>query len=295
MFFAVIVAMSVVSIGVRPLVAQFSSERAGFFAVAVMFAVVSTVLLLFSFTRTEERVPPPREQYRVRDMLRIVLKNDALLMLSAAMFLNTCVWVIGSAVALYYFKYVVGNADLQTSFFFWMLPANIVGAALSPWLAKRLGKRNAFILGSFLVAFFYVIRHFVADQSLVAIISVSMAASFGQMLCSITQWAMLPDTVEYGHYRSGIRSEGLPFALFAFTQKLGMATGGALAALVMTFTGYAANATQSATALVGIRWLFNLVPALFSIACLLVLLVYKLDEKRYAEIQAALAKQESGS
>lgn len=294
MFFAVIVALSVVSIGVRPLVATFASESRGFATVAASFAVISTLLLWIAFAQSRERVALPREQYKVSDVARIVLKNDQLLWLSVSMFLNTCVWVIGSAVALYYFKYVAGDPGLGTAFFLWMLPANLAGTVLAPALAARLGKRNVFIFGSAVVALLYLARHLLPTDARVPFIALSMIASFGQMLCSISQWAMLPDTVEYGHLRTGIRSEGIPFALFSFTQKLGMAAGGAAAVLVMQWTGYAANQAQSASALNGIRWLFNLLPALFSMVCLATLLRYRLSESRFSQVRAELAAREGG-
>ena len=57
------------------------------------------------------------------------------------MFFNTAIWVIQNAVSFYYFKYVVGIESLQTIFFQWMLPANIIGVILTPILTARLGKK----------------------------------------------------------------------------------------------------------------------------------------------------------
>ena len=55
------------------------------------------------------------------------------------------------------------------------------------------------------------------------IFALSALSSFSMMFCSITQWGMLPDTVEYGQWKTGVRSEGIPFAFFSFMQKSGMA------------------------------------------------------------------------
>jgi sugar (glycoside-pentoside-hexuronide) transporter len=284
MFFAVIVGMSIVAVGVRPLVAMFPTEQAGFAAVAAIFGIVSTIIILFSFTVSQERVEVPKERYHLKDIIGIVRKNDALLVLAVAMILNTGVWVIGNAVALYFFKYIIGNADLQSLFFFVLIPFNLLGVVLAPLISKRIGKHKTFIWGSFIVALIAISRYFVPDGWIWIIFGVSAIGTVGQMMCSVTQWGMVPDTVEYGHWKTGLRSEGIPIAFFAFSQKLGMALAGSFAAYVLSMTGYVANTELTPLAEEGIRWLFNIFPGLCSVLCLLSLLFYKLTHDRYEEI-----------
>ena len=290
MFFAVVVALSVVIL-VRPFAeTYFESRQAGYTSAMLVIAALSTGLLLFAYTQSKERVEVPRESYKISQILPILFKNDALIALAVAMCLNTCVWVTINAVSLYYFKYVYGNEDLFEIFFFVMLPANVLGAVVTPMLTKRIGKLKAFMLGSVVVALFYGSRYFLpASGSVPVFIAVSLVAGFGQMMCSITQWGMLPDCVEYGHWKTGVRSEGLPFAFFSFTQKLGMALAGALAAWVLSVVGYVPNQEQSATVVTAIEWLFNLFPALFSVACLIALLFYKVDGTLFEKIRQELS------
>jgi sugar (glycoside-pentoside-hexuronide) transporter len=292
MFFAVIVAMSIVNIGVRPFLKLFESEQDGFFALACLFGVVSTLLLWWAFAKTKERVEVPAEKYHIREVLPIVLRNDALMVLALAMFLNTGVWVTGSTVGLYYFKYILNNADFYSLFFFYMLPANIVAVVLTPVLTKRLGKLKTFIIGSAVVAATGVVRHFLPLDGLVLFVIISMIGSAGQMFCSITQWGMVPDTVEYGQWKTGVRSEGIPFAFFSFTQKAGMAVASSLAAFILSRAGYEANTDLTAAAETAIRWLFNMIPAFFSSACLIALLFYKLDGSRFKQIMTELEERQ---
>lgn len=294
MFFAVIVAMGFISIGTRPFVALFETEAKGFFVLACCYAVISSGLLIFAGIKSRERVEEPPEKYHLKDIIPIIRKNDALLLLSLAMFANTCIWVIGNAVSLYYFKYIVGNADMQSVFFRYMLPANAIGIALTPMLTARLGKRNVFILGSAIVLVANLVRHFVPPESFGPFVGLSMIASTAMMFCSVCQWGMVPDTVEYGHWKNGIRSEGIPFAFFSFTLKCGMAFGGALAAMIMSWTGYEANTELTDAARTAIVWLFNLVPAGFSLICLIALLFYKLDGARFRQILAELEERGRG-
>jgi sugar (glycoside-pentoside-hexuronide) transporter len=284
MFFAVIIAMSIVSIGTRPFVKNFETEAEGFFVLAICYAIASSALLIYAGIQSKEHLAPPKEKYHFKDIIPIILKNEALLILSLAMFLNTCIWVIANSVSLYYFKYIVGNADLQSVFFQWMLPANILGVVLTPLLTGKFGKRNVFIFGSAVVVVANLTRHFVAGDSFMLFTGISMVASTTMMFCSICQWGMVPDTVEYGQWKSGIRSEGIPFAFFSFTFKAGMALGGSFAAIVLSFSGYVANTELTDAAQTAIIWLFNIVPAGFSLACMVALLFYRLDGEKFSQV-----------
>ena len=284
MFFAVVVALGIIGIGVKPFVNQFSTEQEGFFIAACVLGATSVILLWISFFYSRERVEVPKEKYKLKDIIPIIFKNDALLVLAGAMLLNTGVWVTGNAVALYYFKYILGNADLQSTFFMVMLPANLLGALITPQLTKRFGKKSVFMYASIAVAVFSLSRHFVPDSNLFMIFALSALSSFFMMFCSITQWGMLPDTVEYGHWKTGIRSEGIPFAFFSFMQKSGMALAGSIAAFVMYKTGYEANTELTPAAETGIRWLFNIIPAAYSIICFFTLIFYKIDKALFDTI-----------
>ena len=80
-------------------------------------------------------------------------------------------------------------------------------------------------------------------------IGLSMVGSASMMFCSICQWGMVPDTIEYGHWKTGIRAEGLPLTFFTFMQKSAMAFGAGVASLVLWATGFVANTELTESAL----------------------------------------------
>jgi Na+/melibiose symporter-like transporter len=273
---------------------QFADEAEGWFNVALIFGIISTAILFYTAIVTKERVTETVERYELKDLPKIVFGNDALLILSASMFFNTAIWVIQNAVSFYYFKYVVGIESLQTIFFQWMLPANIIGVFLTPILTARLGKKNVFIIGSLIVFAVNIIRHFIpvpTSEAYTLFIGLSMVGSSCMMFCSICQWGMVPDTIEYGHWKTGIRSEGIPLSFFSFMQKLAMSFAGFFALQVLAFTGYEANTELTESALSGIKWLYNIIPGLFSLACLFTLFYYKLGVKQYDQVLSDLNKK----
>jgi Na+/melibiose symporter-like transporter len=73
-----------------------------------------------------------------------------------------------------------------------------------------------------------------------------------------------------------------------------MAMGGSFAALVLSYTGYVANTELNEASQTAIVWLFNLVPAGFSFACMIALLFYKVDSARFTQILSDLDARAHG-
>ena len=57
-------------------------------------------------------------------------------------------------------------------------------------------------------------------------------------LLNTMTWALEADTVEYGEYKTGIRTEGATYAAFSFTRKVGQAVGAAIAGYGLAWAGY---------------------------------------------------------
>ena len=75
--------------------------------------------------------------------------------------------------------------------------------------------------------------------------SVPLTAVFGFFLMGIglggvntLMWALEADTVEYGEWKTGIRTEGTTYALFSFTRKMGQAIGGAAGAYALGIVAF---------------------------------------------------------
>lgn len=93
-------------------------------------------------------------------------------------------------------------------------------------------------------------------------------------------WALFPDTIEYGEWKTGIRSEGLLYSSGSFAQKLGIGLGAALLSWVLALGNYNGSlSTQPETALTAIRWSFIYVPIATFILQLVILSFYDIDKK----------------
>ena len=182
-----------------------------------------------------------------------------------------------------------------------MIIGNAFAAFLAPIISKHFGKTKLFIWGSGIVGILGILRYFVPTDpflevlwipSIFLFLIITMLATIGGMFCAIGQWGMVPDTVDYGEWKTGIRSEEIPFAFFQFTQKVGMGVAGAVVGWVFSAINYDANLTvQPEHVKEAISIMFNVLPGVFSLICMFLLFKYKLDGQLFDRIINELSER----
>ena len=113
---------------------------------------------------------------------------------------------------------------------------------------------------------------------------------FGVQLINTLMFALEADTVEYGEWQTGQRTEGATYAIFSFTRKITQSIGGALGAFALALGGYITTlgpgAAQPESAIIAIKASLGLVPAAAAVLAMLVFIRYPLTEQRYSAMVA---------
>lgn len=104
-------------------------------------------------------------------------------------------------------------------------------------------------------------------------------------------YAIIPDCVEYGEWKTGLRNDGFQYAFVSLGNKIGMAIGTALLAALLGKYGYVANQVQNPAVLSIMRHSFTTIPGILWIVTAIVLFFYRLNKKRYNEIVEDLKKK----
>lgn len=257
-----------------------------------LFVVVGFGLYLLVFRTARENVVRDVAHVSLRQSLGTLKGNRPLLMLclSALAFL-TGMFTLQTLQA-YYARDVLGDANYFIVLTVVSTGLMIVVAPVVPRLARSLGKKWSYVLaGSLSVVAGVGIALTPPSAPGVAI---GFFALYGVGLAAVNtlMFALEADTVEYGEWRSGVRTEGTTYAMFSFTRKVGQAVGGAAAAYGLGLAGYVAKAHHQAPAtLDGVRHLAGFVPAAFIAVGVLVMVFYPLTEKLHARMVSEVAER----
>ncbi|MGG3691711.1 glycoside-pentoside-hexuronide (GPH):cation symporter [Heyndrickxia ginsengihumi] len=285
----------IVSFGV-PLLADALSNTtgktdSGWQLTMAIMGIVGAALLLFCFFNTKERVQVTDAltgKIKFTDVFEQFNVNRPLIILCIFFIIIFGVNSIVNSVGIYYVTYNIGKPELVKWYgLLGSLPA-IILMPLIPILNKWLGKKMLLRL-SLLCSIIGTLSLLVIPTTMVSLILMArFIASVGGLIAGGFMWALIPETIDYGEYKTGKRMSGLIYAMIGFFFKFGMALGGIVPGLVMQSFGYVANQTQTATALHGILLTTTVIPAIFLLLALIDIHFYKLDEKEHERIVAAL-------
>ena len=107
-------------------------------------------------------------------------------------------------------------------------------------------------------------------------------------------YAIIPDCMEYGEWKTGLRNDGFQYAFVSLGNKIGMAIGTAMLAALLGKYGYVANQTQNDTVISIMKHAFTTIPGILWIVTAVVLFFYRLNKKRYNEIVEDLKQGKRG-
>ena len=280
----------IVSVGLLPLVELFGGGAAGFQMSMVVFAILATALLWFTFAGTEERVELARQQANVslKDSVRALLSNPPLIVVMLLFTLGMLAFTVRQTSAAYYFKYNMGREDLLPLYFGITLPVMFIGLVAVPWLSRRFGKAGGIRIGAVVALIGACGFYLTSPQDVIMVFVWGSVLAIGGAPIAVLGWAMIPDTVEYAQWRTGVRADGLIYATTSFFQKIAKAIGGAGVAGLLAAFGYVANAAQTEESLRAIAWMMSIVPLAIQVLLIVVSMAYRLDERTHARIVAEL-------
>lgn len=166
------------------------------------------------------------------------------------------------------------------------------------WVAKKLDKRRAFILGTFTwIAVLLGLSALPSNGIMMAYILAALAGS-GIATAYVLPWSMIPDIIEHDQLKTGQRREGSYYAFASFFQKL--ATALALWAMgqALAANGYITPDTsgilpvQPDSAIQTIRFFTGPVPTVLLILAVIFAWQYPITRESHKDTLQLLAERE---
>lgn len=261
------------------------------------FVVLGMALYLFLVFNTEENVERDPEPVSLKDSLKTLAINRPLQMLafSAVLFLmaQTGLSTLGAYIAMY--------VQDDANFIMWNQLANTLALFLIgpivPKIVTTIGKRMGYMIMCGIMAVGGLMLAFLPLSSVPILGTVAFfVMGVGTFGVNTLMWALEADTVEYGEWKTGSRTEGTTYAAFSFTRKMGQALGGFVAGLALTWAGFNASAVADGAAVsddvaASIQFYGGMLIIASSILAAVVMWFYPLSEQRFAEITEEITER----
>lgn len=259
-----------------PLVEYFGNNAAAWTKTFVVFGFVSIAAFLCTFFGTKERVRAAENEGEVQTEdvpfvtgIKALFKNKYWIMMTGMLALFFLMYSVNGGATVYYAKDILGDKNLVSTINGIFNIVQICGMFFIAMLVKKFGKRNVFALGLVLDIVGMLVLNFSGGSMAIIVVS-SVIRGIGNACGGATMWAMVSDTIDYGEWKTGCRTEGLVNSACSFGYKI----GSALLGLILEIGGYVGTAAvQTESALTSIKVCFVWIPILVY-ACGLVIMKF---------------------
>ena len=144
-----------------------------------------------------------REPTKLREMMRVLFRNDQLVVTAVSM----CLFMIGydttTSFGQYFFKYAYGNEDMYSIFGLVLGVSQIAALMIFPVLSKRYKRKTLYAFAMALVMAGYVIFFFAPTDRMTFIGIAGVLLFVGQAFIQLMMLMFLADSVDYGHLKLG--------------------------------------------------------------------------------------------
>ena len=289
-----------VVVGIVPITSALGEALNSMKQAYFVFALIIATLMIAGQIVTLVGVKEPRSMFReeektkLRDMVKIIFKNDQLLYTAVSMALFMIGYVTTTSFGLYFFKYAYRNEDMYAIFALILGVSQIIALAIFPLFRKRFTRKTLYSAAMALVGLGYILFFF-SPMNMVFIGAAGILVFLGQAFIQLLMLVFLADTIEYGQWKLGRRNNSITLSLQPFINKIGGAAASGIVGVTLILSGINEAKTPADVSSEG---LFMMKAAMFilpliSIAAgyLVYRTKYKIDKEFYDNIVADLKER----
>ena len=159
-------------------------------------------------------------------------------------------------------------------------------------LMNKIGKAKAYAVGLTIASAALIVVFFLPTGPSPLIFVLAAVAGLGFSAQWVCPHSMIPDVIEYDELVTGERREGVYYGVQATATKVTGALASAACGWGLEIGRYVENsAEQPESALLSIRVLFALIPAIFLLICVPLLIKYPITKASHAEVMRQLTEK----
>ena len=271
-----------------PLIAYFggADEAFGFLWLAIISALIAIALLSVTVYSVREKV----DEIVTSNLPNFVSITKTVATNYPFWIVFGCILILGSTGVMfnknliYFVKYGLELHEYQGLILGVSSGASFLSLPFWAYLALKIGKRETWLI-SMTIAFIGLLLFFYYPiASLNELLILLALIGGGNGAGGVLFWSMLPDTVEYGEWKSGIRTESSLYGFMTFAQKSSIAVAALILGFLLSGIGFEPNQIQSKETISGMKFMMSWIPICGIIISLVLMYFYPISTKFHGEL-----------
>ena len=161
---------------------------------------------------------------------------------------------------IYFVKYSLDLHEYQGLILGVSSGAALLAIPFWAYAALKIGKRNSWMAAMALLLVGFLVFYFYPISSLNELLILLGFIGIGNGATGVLFWSMLPDTIEYGEWKTGVRTESSLYGFMTFAQKGAIAFAALLLGMALTQIGFEPNQIQTEETLSGLKFIMTWIP-----------------------------------
>ncbi|MBR3841618.1 MAG: MFS transporter [Erysipelotrichales bacterium] len=288
--------------GVTSVLASIISETFGmsvkeaWSAVGLIYGAIAgiTIMIPGLFLKTPAVVEAKSTELPPIKAIFSTLKNKPFTKFLVISMIMSTAFTMVTTMLPYYLIYQLEMADSQILVMFLMLGTLAIFLIPCAIISGKLGKAKTYALGIIIAGSALAVGFMLPKGESVLIFFLAAIVGLGFSSQWVCPHSMMPDVIEYDELETGERREGIYYGMQATAGKITGALGSAMCGWGLEWSGYIDGAVQSSNALLAIRGMFALIPAILLLICVPLLLRYPVTKESHEKVVEQLRIRREG-
>lgn len=235
-----------VVVGILPVTHALGGDKRAWQITIIAIVLITWAFLCFTVfgVKEDKSIHVKQEATSLKEMLRILFKNDQLLFTAISMALFMIGYCTTTSFGVYFFKYAFKNEEMYSVFAAILGVSQLAALVVFPIFSKKFSRKTLYAFATILVVIGYTIFFF-APMNMIFIGMAGIFLFVGQAFIQLMMLMFLTDTVEYGQWKLGHRNESITFSVQPFINKIGGAIAYGIVGVTLIISGINAAATPN--------------------------------------------------
>lgn len=196
--------------------------------------------------------------------------------------------IVRSTLFVFFVSAYMGRPDLAAALFLLQLLFGVLAGPIWLQVGLRFGKHKAAIAGELVQVAINLALLAVTPEALPLLIGLTIAQGLAQHSGNLMLRAIVADLADKQRLENGEERTGLLYSIFSLTGKAATTAAVGVALPLIGWLGFSPGAQNSAEALLGLKLVFALGPAISHFISAILIWGFPLDAARHADIRRAL-------
>ena len=261
-------------------------ESLGFIYLGVCSGLAAIFILVITVRTVKERNfnLEVTQLPKFSEVSKSIVNNYAFLIVFASTLILITTSIMFNKNLIYYTKYALDLHEYQGLILGVSSASAFLAIPVWAYSALKIGKRNSWLISMILLVFSFLFFYLYPIKNLLELLIVLAVLGIGNGATGVLFWSMLPDTIEYGEWKTGVRTESSLYGFMTFAQKGGIAISALILGVLLTNIGFVPNTIQTEETLENLKTLMTFIPLSGVVLSFILVYFYPIDSKFHKKL-----------